>query len=161
MQIVEKGPPDRIVSEDDVGEADHVASGHGADGELIVPGRSEAGRPDLHPLRENVPIEVLIQVRTAIVAPPTIGVQCGNGLRIVFGRRSIAHLADGSDSLTRSVGHDGLLIDPGGGTVPKPAAGPSKGQVPQVTRDERTEAYPLGHPWRSGTDVVVGSCLAR
>src|SRR5438105_2529340 len=31
-----------------------------------------------------------------------------------------------------------LLIDPGIGTAPKPDAGPSLGQVPQVTLDERT-----------------------
>jgi hypothetical protein len=32
--------------------------------------------------------------------------------------------------------HRLLLIDPGSGTVPKPGAGPSSGQVPQVTLDE-------------------------
>ena len=35
--------------------------------------------------------------------------------------------------------HADLLIDPGSGTVQQPAAGPSKGQVPQVALDERSE----------------------
>lgn len=36
-------------------------------------------------------------------------------------------------------GHVDLLIDPGSGTVQQPAAGPSKGHVPQVALDERAE----------------------
>ena len=37
------------------------------------------------------------------------------------------------------LGHVDLLIDPGSGTVQQPAAGPSKGQVPQVALDEQAE----------------------
>ena len=50
-----------------------------------------------------------------------------------------------------NTGHGSLLIGPGIGTVPKPAAGPSKGQVPQVTLDEQTAGYPTFNARATGT----------
>jgi hypothetical protein len=43
VQIVEKGSPDWIVAEDGVSKADKVTICLGADGELILTGRSKAG----------------------------------------------------------------------------------------------------------------------
>jgi len=60
MQIVEKGSPRRIVVEHGVSKADDVAACVGADGVLIQPRRTEAGRPNLSSIRQYVAVEVSI-----------------------------------------------------------------------------------------------------
>jgi len=125
MQIVEKGSPCRIVVEDGVSKADDVAACVGTNGGLIQPRRSEASRPHLSSIRDNVAVEVRISVCTSIVAPPAVGMQSRNAIGVVLCCLSIVHTWNGLMLCARSAGHDGLLIGPGIGTVPKPAAGPS------------------------------------
>ena len=66
------------------------------------------------------------------MTPPAVGVKSSDGAGIAIGCIEILD----SNGWVR---HLGLLIDPGIGTAQQPAAGPSKGQVPQVTLDERRQ----------------------
>ena len=60
------------------------------------------------------------------MAPPTVSVQGRDGIGIVLCCLSILHTRNGLEAVSLGVRrHDSLLIDPGIGTVPKPAAGPS------------------------------------
>jgi hypothetical protein len=80
----------------------------------------------------DISIEIRVQVGASVMTSPAVGMESSDGVGIVSAGVEILH----SRQLFR---HRGLLIDPGIGTAQEPAAGPSKGQVPQVTLDERPE----------------------
>jgi hypothetical protein len=141
VQIVEKGTPRRIVVENGMGETDDFTTIVSHDGELVQPGRSEATGPDLMTISDDVTVEVGIQIRAAIMATPAVSVECSDVAGILLRRLSIRHNGGRPVSVVPGLSHGTLLIDPGIGTVPKSAAGPSQGQVPQVTLDERTSEY--------------------
>src|SRR5436190_12755367 len=91
MQVVEKGAPRRVVVEDRVCEADDSSVDLGDDGDLIRPRLRQAVRPYGHAVTDDVTVEKRVQVRAAIVAPPAVGMQFGDGLGIVRGGCSILH----------------------------------------------------------------------
>jgi len=138
------------VAEHRVSKADDFAVNVGTYRVLIQLWWAEASGPHLQSIRDNVTVEVRIHVGTAVVTPPTVGVQSCDGTGIVLCRRPIADRWKRLEPVARSWGHDALLIGPGIGTVPKPAAGPSKGQVPQVTLDEQITGYPGSNPSEIG-----------
>jgi len=139
VQVVEKGPPRRVVVEYHMREADDFIATFSDNGVLVQPGRSKAIRPDLKTVGDDIAVEVRIEVRTAIVATPAFSVKDGDVAGVLFGRVSILHDETGDATVVPGMRHCGPLIVPGVGTVPKPAAGPSQGQVPQVTLDEQRQ----------------------
>jgi hypothetical protein len=148
VEIVEKGSPLRIIIENDMGEAQELPVAFCDDGVMVLSGRSKATSPYLLPIGDDVLVKVCVPQRTAIMAPPTVGVKCGDAAGILFRRFSISH--DSSKPLVVVRGHGSLLIDPGIGTAPRPAAGPSKGQVPQVALDEQISGYRAAIPCLEG-----------
>jgi hypothetical protein len=100
--------------------------------ELALLGLGKSPSPHFSAIGHDVPVQVGIQVGTSVMTAPAVGMEGGNGVGIAVGPFEVLHSKD----LSR---HVGLLIDPGIGTVHQPAAGPSTGQVPQVTLDERSE----------------------
>src|ERR1700722_8182667 len=137
VQMGEKRAPGRVDVEHDMGEAEDVVATLGDHRVLAVSRRSKATRPDVESVGNDVTVEVGVEVRPAIVTPPAVGMKGGDFSGIVLRRWSIAHHTSRSVLVLVGVRHRRLLIDPGIGTVPKPAAGPSTGQVPQVTLDEQ------------------------
>jgi hypothetical protein len=94
---------------------------------------SQSAAPHCLAIGNDVPVKVGIRVRTSVVTSPAVGMEGGDGVGIATAGVEILH---GDNKLLR---HGDLLIDPGFGTVREPAAGPSKGQIPQVALDERAE----------------------
>ena len=95
-------------------------------------GLGQSPSPHLLAVRDDVPVEVGVRVGTPVVASPAVGMEGSDAIGVELRR---------IDVLRNKVllGHADLLIDPGRGTVQEPAAGPSKGQVPQVALDEPAE----------------------
>jgi hypothetical protein len=122
VQIVEEGSPFRVVVEHGVGEAADPTTIVGDHGVLVEPGRSKATGPELKTISDDVSVQVGIEIRTAIVAPPTVSVKSGDVAGVLFRRLSILHDSHKSALIISTISHR-VLIDPGIGTVPKPAAG--------------------------------------
>jgi hypothetical protein len=112
---------------------------NGDNGVLVPPGRSQTACPDLQAIRHDVTVKVGIEVCPARVEPPALGMESSDPIHVRFHCLSIGQMRR---DLIRVIGggQPDLLIGPGVGTVPKPAAGPSRGQVPQVTLDEPTQS---------------------
>jgi hypothetical protein len=92
VEIVKECAPVRIVVEDHVSKPDHLTAQVRADGELIRPRRRrETKRPYLSSLRNNVTIEVRVQVGTSIVSPPTVSMEDCNGTSIMLRRLSVPY----------------------------------------------------------------------
>ena len=128
VKVFEERTPLRIVVEDDVSEADDgtVVIGDQRDG----PGPfTEPVRPGGQSLSAEIPIEVGIGIRAAVVPAPTVGVQRGHS-------RSITRTGCPNAQPTDPSHVANTPIVPGVGTAPKSVAGPSQGQVPRVTLDE-------------------------
>ena len=91
VEVVQEGPPYRIVVEDGVDEPrDHAFIFHG-DGAMEPVGPCEALSPGRPPFLEDVPIEELVGVGTTIVPPPAIGVESGDRFDVPFGRLAVLH----------------------------------------------------------------------
>lgn len=86
-----------------------------------------AGRSRLSTVGADVAIEEAIGVRAPVVTTPAIRMQSGDRLNV--------GCSGGPNTSWSSLAMRFLLIDPGIGTAPKPDAGPSVGQVPQVALD--------------------------
>jgi len=91
VQILKKGAPCRIVTKDRVSKSDDVAVHVGADGVQIHAGRCQAIRPDFSSLRNNVAVEVRVEVGASIVTTPTVSVQERNGTGITPCRLPVLH----------------------------------------------------------------------
>jgi thiazole synthase ThiGH ThiG subunit len=124
VQIVEEGSPFRVVVEHGMGEAADPTTTTivGDNGVLVQPGRSKATGPELKTISDDVSVQVGIEIRTAIVAPPTVSVKSGDVAGVLFRRLSILHDSHKSALIISTISHR-VLIDPGVGTVPRPAAG--------------------------------------
>ena len=115
-----------------MGKSDDLIVVVGDHRELTVSGLGQSATPHLLAIGNDVRVQVGVQVGTSVVPAPAVGMEGRNGVGIAIGRVEVLH---GKEMFC----HVGLLIDPGIGTVQQPDAGPSKGQVPQVTLDERSE----------------------
>ena len=150
MEVLKQRSPERIFIQDRVGEADGRGIVTGYHRELASCGLAESMSPHLLAVGDDVAVEVGIQVRTSVVASPAIGMESRDAVGIAVGGVEVLH----SEVL---VGHIGLLIDPGIGTVRQPAAGPSKGQVPQVALDEQAQTNPSEFPMNRDRAAVPAS----
>jgi hypothetical protein len=74
VEVVQQGPPYRIVVDDGVDEPGDHAFTFRNDGVMEPVGACQALSPGLAPLLEDVPIQELVGVGTAIVPSPAIGV---------------------------------------------------------------------------------------
>lgn len=158
MEILEKGPPKFVFIQDGMSETDDFIVVTGDHCELSSLGLDQSTSPHLLAIGNDVPVKVGVQVGASVVSPPAFGMEGSDGVGIAVSGVEIMH----NQGLVR---HSDLLIDPGVGTVQWPAAGPSKGQVPQVALDERTETIhnsvacnaELSHPSRRKEGLVTPS----
>ena len=61
-------------------------TGHGVP---VRTGLGEPAGPLGHPVRDDIPVKIGIKERTAIVPPPAVGMQAGDGRRVVRGRLTV------------------------------------------------------------------------
>jgi hypothetical protein len=142
VEILKERSPPWVLVPDRVRESNHGAvrfGDHRAGG--VRSWVSKSARPRSQAIRLDVTVEESVCVRASVVTTPAINVERCN-------RRRIPCLGAPIPQDLRN-GHDILLIDPGVGTALSPDAGPSQGQVPQVSLDERPDST------RSATTVAT------
>ena len=96
VQVVQQGSPLRIVVENRVGKPDDVTFYESAHGELIHARGCEATGPNSLSFRQNVAIEIRVEVRASVVVSPALSVQGSNGIGIMLGCLSVLHRQSGS-----------------------------------------------------------------
>jgi hypothetical protein len=96
VDVVEKRSPDLVVSTVRTGKADQLVVLLGENDELIRRRRRQPLLPDAETVLDDVTIEVLVPIGPAIVGPPALGVQHGDGQGVGSGGFSKAHDGIGS-----------------------------------------------------------------
>jgi hypothetical protein len=91
VQVFEKGSPLRVVVEDGMSEAHDSPTTVGDNRVLEQPRRGKSIRPDLDAIRDDIAVEVRIQICAAIVAAPALSVKQGDAAGIPFRCFSILH----------------------------------------------------------------------
>jgi hypothetical protein len=91
MKVVEEGTPCRVSVEDGVSEACNGAVEISDYGESVQRGPREPAGPLGHPVRDDIAVEIRIQVCAPVVAPPAISVQISDGFRITRRRLPVVH----------------------------------------------------------------------
>jgi hypothetical protein len=91
VQGIEVGAPGRVRVEDHVGKARDLAVVVGDDG--MQPGLrpGQPRRPLGPPIRDDVTVEVGVQVRAPVMTPPAVGVQAGGGPHVARCRLPVLH----------------------------------------------------------------------
>jgi len=79
VDVVEKRSPGRVVSTVNAGKANQAIALLGQNDELIRCWRRQPFIPYTKPVLKHVTVEILIPVGPAIVSPPALGVQLGDG----------------------------------------------------------------------------------
>ncbi|MHB1725030.1 MAG: hypothetical protein ACYCVN_02780 [Acidimicrobiales bacterium] len=82
MEVVEQGSPTGVMTEESVTEADDRSAGFDDHREPILSVLAEPFTPHGPAVADHLTIEEGVRVGTAVVPPPTVGVQRGDGLRI-------------------------------------------------------------------------------
>lgn len=103
MQILEQRAPDGIIVENHVHKADDRMSQFRNDGEVVSPRFRQTLAPDRKTVGKDVAVEEGVQVRAAIVPPPTVGVERGDRLGLAARRVALRRRLGGA--LDRVVSH--------------------------------------------------------
>ena len=88
MHVVEQRAPHGILLEDDVGEAGEMTVELCEDRAARPIRLRQALAPHGEAVGEDVAVEECVRVGAAVVAAPTVGVQCGDGLGVAVARTS-------------------------------------------------------------------------
>jgi hypothetical protein len=110
MEVLEKRSPLWVIVQDGVSETDNLIALKGKHRELARPRFRQSASPYLLAFADDVPVEVRVEVGAPVMAPPTLGMEGRNEIRVTL--RSVAVLCD-----QVPIRHGDLLIDPGIRTV--------------------------------------------